>query len=196
MKKFLLRVKGEEAELASVLPLINAVLEQHEDNQVAIVYTDTLEIEDFWLPERCWAYPISKKETESMFAAHKFAANLYDVFNTDYYFDFVNDMYSAALGLAFRADVKIGLQGGAKSFFYQISLERFVGEYLDEQKVSALSSIEGDYKITKRFSSNLSIGREFQRRYFKGENIFKKDDLKTEMDSSTFAKVSLAYKFR
>ena len=54
-------------------------------------------------------------------------------------------------------------------------------------------SIEGDYKITKKFSTNLSIGREFQRRYFKGENIFKKDDVKTEMESSNFAKMSIAY---
>lgn len=145
MKKFLLRVKGEEAEFASTLPVVQAILNENEDNQVAIVYNDTLEIEDFWLPARCWAYPISKKETESMFAAHKFAANLHDVFNTDYYIDFISDMYSAFLGLAFRANTKIGLQGGPKSFFYQISLPAFTGEYIDEQKVSSLSVIDGNF---------------------------------------------------
>ncbi len=146
MKKFLLRVKGDEVEFASVLPIANAIVNEHEDNQVAIVYNDTIDVDDFWLPSRCWAYPISKKETESMFAAHKFAANLHDIFNTDFYFDFVNDMYSAVLGLAFRANTKIGLQGGPKSFFYQISLPEFSGEYLDEQKASALKAISGNYK--------------------------------------------------
>lgn len=145
MKKFLLRVKGEEAEFASVLPLVNAIIKEHEDNQVAIIYNDSIVFDDFWLPKRSWAYSISKKETESMFAAHKFAANLHDVFNTDYYFDFVNDMYSAVLGLAFRAKTKIGLQGGPKSFFYQVSLPAFTGEYLDEQKASALCAIEGQF---------------------------------------------------
>ncbi|MFG1485635.1 hypothetical protein ABMA77_06170 [Halobacteriovorax sp. RZ-1] len=146
MKKFLLRVKGDEAEIASILPVVNAILKEHEDNQVAIVYTDATRIDDFWLPERCWAYSISKKETESMFAAHKFAANLHEVFNTDYYIDYVNDMYSAVLGLAFRANVKIGLQGGPKSFFYQVSLPEYSGEYLDEKKVSALKAVEGNFK--------------------------------------------------
>ncbi|RZF22141.1 MULTISPECIES: hypothetical protein [Halobacteriovorax] len=145
MKKFLLRVTGDATEFASVLPVVQAILNENEDNQVAIVYNDGLELEDFWLPSRCWAYPISKKETESMFAAHKFAANLHDIFNTDYYIDFISDMYSAFLGLAFRANIKIGLQGGPKSFFYQVSLPEFSGEFLDEKKVSSLNAIEGDF---------------------------------------------------
>ncbi len=162
MLSFLIRIKGDDKEFLSILPLVYGILEKNELNRVHIIVDDDFIVNDHWFHNRLKIYHIPKKKRDSLFGAHHFAANLHEVFNIDYYLDFVSDFNSAFLGLAFRARKKIGLQGGPKSYLYSFSLEKFEGLFLDQQKISSLSVLEDFHQSDFKFLKPKELKREFE----------------------------------
>jgi hypothetical protein len=142
MLNFLIRVEGSDKEFTSVLPLVRALLAASEDNRVNIIVDESYIVPSEWMPSRCFVFNIPDDKKDTVFGVHHFAANLHDVFNVDYFIDFVNDFHSAFLGLNFRAKKKIGLQGGPKTYLYNVSMESFPGMFLDQRKLSVLEHIE------------------------------------------------------
>ena len=142
MLNFLIRVKGEDSEFLSLLPLIYGVLNKDENNRVSVIVDEDYYVRDFWFHDRLHIFSIPSDKRDSLFGAHHYAANLHDVFNIDYYIDYVSDFNSAFLGLAFRAKRKIGLQGGPKSYLYSYSLEAFNGLFGDQKKLSVIDYID------------------------------------------------------
>ncbi|EQC49748.1 hypothetical protein [Bacteriovorax sp. DB6_IX] len=141
MLNILIRVEGSDKEFTSVLPLVRAILASSDDNRVNIITDECYKVPSEWMPKRCYVFNIPDDKKGTVFGVHHFAANLHDVFNVDYFVDFVNDFHSAFLGLNFKAKKKIGLQGGPKTYLYNISMEAFTGMFLDQKKLSVLQHI-------------------------------------------------------
>lgn len=142
MLNFLIRVKADDEEFLSLLPLVMGILNKSEENRVNIIVDEEFDVRDEWFHDRLGIFFISQKKRDSLFGAHHYAANLHEVFNIDYYIDFISDFNSAFLGLAFRAKRKIGLQGGPKSYLYSYSLESFEGLFPDQRKLSVIKYID------------------------------------------------------
>lgn len=143
MVNFLIRVEGSDKEFTSLLPLLVVLLKKFPEGRINIITDENFIVPSEWLPSRCYVFNIPDSKKETVFGVHHFAANLHEVFNIDYYIDFVNDFYSAFLGLNFRAKKKIGLAGGPKSYLYNVSMESFSGMFPDQKKISVLEHIEG-----------------------------------------------------
>ncbi len=162
MLSFLIRVGGEEKEFLSILPLVYGILNKDELNRVHVIVDEGFAVNDKWFHDRLQIYHIPEKKRDSLFGAHHFAANLHEVFNIDFYVDFVCDFNSAFLGLAFRARKKIGLQGGPKSYLYSYSLENFEGLFLDQKKLSVIDVIDIFHKSDFPFMEYRELSREFE----------------------------------
>ena len=161
MINFLIRIIGTERELVSLLPLLN-FLSSKEGVVANIIADEGLDIPSSWLPPKCKLFVIPDNKKKSVFGIHHYAANLHDIFNVDYYFDFINDFQSAFVGLAFRAKKRIGLKGGPKSYLYNTSLERFPGNYLDEQKLSVLEYVK-EFKDTQIDFNETEVKKELHK---------------------------------
>ena len=151
MLNFLIRVEGSGKEFTSILPLVRTLLAASEDNRVNIITDESFFVPSEWMPQRCYVFNIPDDKKGTVFGVHHFAANLHDVFNVDYFIDFVNDFHSAFLGLAFKAKKKIGLQGGPKTYLYNVSMEAFHGMFADQKKLSVLEHIEEVDKESVQF---------------------------------------------
>ncbi|MEE3079721.1 MAG: hypothetical protein VX341_10330 [Bdellovibrionota bacterium] len=200
MLNFLIRIKGDDTEFLSLIPLIHGILNKHEDNRVSVIVDEGYEVNDRWFYDRLNIFQIPDKKRDSLFGAHQFAANLHDVFNVDYYIDFVSDFNSAFLGLAFRAKRKIGLQGGPKSYLYSYSLESFDGIFPDQKKLCVVKYIdelaEKDFSYIKSKEVKKVIEKVlFDFTSFKDKALVKKlEDIKNSFsDLASFGYVPSEY---
>jgi hypothetical protein len=147
MLNFLIRIDSREEELTSIIPLINQISSLG-NVRINILLDEGFPHYENWFGDNCHFYYVPEKKKKSLFGLHHFAANLHDVFNVDYFFDFISDFYSAFIGLAFRAKTRVGLQGGPKSYLYNYSLESFPGMFMDEKKLSVLKYVKEFEKDT------------------------------------------------
>ena len=151
MLNFIIRLHGREEEMVTILPLLETIVNASPDYRVNLILDEKNIYNAKWFKERVAIFNIPEEKEKSVFGVHHFAANLHDVFNVDYFIDFVCDFHSAFIGLAFKAKKRIGLAGGPKSYFYTNSMESFTGLFPDEKKLSVLKYIEElkDIKINK-----------------------------------------------
>jgi len=174
MLNFLLRVDGSDKEFTSVLPLVRTLLAASEENRVNIITDESYIVPSEWMPKGCYVFNIPDDKKGTVFGVHHFAANLHDVFNVDYFIDFVNDFHSAFLGLNFKAKKKIGLQGGPKTYLYNVSMESFHGMFLDQKKLSVLEHIE-EVDSTHTVYWDSQIAKEYENAVIDLSSIYKEN---------------------
>ena len=75
MLNFLIRIKGDDTEFLSLIPLIHGILNKHEDNRVSVIVDEGYEVNDRWFYDRLNIFQIPDKKRDSLFGAHQFAAN-------------------------------------------------------------------------------------------------------------------------
>ncbi|EQC44771.1 hypothetical protein [Bacteriovorax sp. Seq25_V] len=162
MLNFLIRLHGTEEEMVAILPLLETIVTIQNDNRVNLILDEKSVYNSFWFKERINIFNIPEEKEKSVFGVHHFAANLHDVFNVDYFIDYVNDFHSAFIGLAFKAKKRIGLAGGPKSYFYTHSMESFSGLFPDEKKLSVLKFVE-ELKNSKPIKMIADTKKEYQK---------------------------------
>lgn len=136
MINFLIRIRGNAKEIVGLYPLLFTILKQNQQNKINIIVDEEYDHNQLCLPRGVRTYQIPKSKVDGVFGVHHFAANLHDVFNVDYFIDYICDFHSAFIGLAFKAKKRIGLSGGPKSYFYTHTMESFSGLFDDEKYLS------------------------------------------------------------
>lgn len=160
MLNFLIRIKGEDKQIVSLYPLIYTILKQNQQNRINIIVDEEYIQNQLFLPKGVRTYNIPKSKVDGVFGVHHFAANLHEVFNVDYFIDYICDFHSAFIGLAFKAKKRIGLAGGPKSYFYTHTIPSFGGLFDDEKLISVRKLIP-EIENAKPFEFKIETVREF-----------------------------------
>lgn len=160
MLNFLIRIKGEDKQIVSLYPLIYTILKQDNQNKINIIVDEDFVQNQLFLPKGVRTYNIPKSKVDGVFGVHHFAANLHEVFNVDYFIDFICDFHSAFIGLAFKAKKRIGLAGGPKSYFYTHTLNSFSGLF-DDEKLLSVKKLIPEIEACNTFEFKIDTVREF-----------------------------------
>lgn len=171
---FLLRLKGEREEMVGLFPFLNFIVTNLPQSKISVILDEENIYPSEWFFNNVKIYNIPRNKSEGVFGVHHFAANLHEVFNVDYFFDFINDFHSAFIGLAFKAKKKIGLAGGPKSYFYSHTIPSF-NEMCCDQKFFDVLQFVDELKNATPFSIDIRPKKEFGRVLLDLTNF--KDDL-------------------
>lgn len=181
IQKILIKVSKEQNDLAFLIPLVHHIGELiscyslrsrqfHEDeSNVERVFDDLVEVililnQNHFdiskilfnaLPFKVSAHFISDKEW-TFLGIHRFAYNLYEVFNVDLYIDLESTLKSAFLGLCFRSKIKVGFANGLNRLFLNYKFnekERAVNRefrYLNLVKLYFIEKLNLDYSFDEQ----------------------------------------------
>jgi hypothetical protein len=110
MKKFLLHTDGSKEQSLYCLYLAHVANTNLEDVEINVLQPKGVNQFEYLKlsPFEVNVFNYDAKVVTSMPKAHKFAYNLHDVFNIDYFIDFQKTATSAFLGTAFRAENRVG----------------------------------------------------------------------------------------
>lgn len=110
MKKFLLHIDGTKEQSLYALYLAHVAHSNIEEIEFNILQPEGMGIINFlkFSPFEINIHEYDPKKITSMPKAYKFAYNLHDVFNINYYIDFGISATSAFWGTAFRAENRLG----------------------------------------------------------------------------------------
>lgn len=160
MLNFLIRIRGEDKQIVSLYPLIYTILKQNQQNRINIIVDEEYNQNQLFLPKGVRTYNIPKSKVDGVFGVHHFAANLHEVFNVDYFIDYICDFHSAFIGLAFKAKKRIGLAGGPKSYFYTHTIPTFGGLF-DDEKLLSVKKLIPEIENANPFEFRIETVREF-----------------------------------
>ena len=152
MQKILVQAPRSIENILLAFPFFIKLKENYPDAKIYVVVDSGLEECLELLPYKVDIYPLPKR-LNTIPGIHKFAVNVKDIFNIEYFFDLAMDHKGALMGFSFRAKNRFGTNEGMKKFLYTDKIEPF-SEFitLDERYISLLSkSLEnpiGDFFIS------------------------------------------------
>lgn len=143
MKKILIKAPKTKEEILSSYLIVHHLYNDLPEVEVCIIVDESLEKYYQYIPFNVKIYAVNELKM-SLPAIHKFAYNLNDVFNIDYFFDLQSTKESAFYGTAFRAKERYGFdEGFMRGLFLNNLVTRKEGasvdyQYLDLLKASGL----------------------------------------------------------
>ncbi|OUR98941.1 hypothetical protein A9Q84_05885 [Halobacteriovorax marinus] len=141
MEKFLIQSPREKENILLTFPFFIQLKEKFPDAQINVIVNKGLEEHFELLPFKVNIYPLPER-LDSLTGIHKFAVNVTDVFNIDYFFDLARDPKGAFTGMSFRSKIRVGEDKGLKKFLYTKKIEYSEIEVpFDELTVKYLNSI-------------------------------------------------------
>ncbi|GEM_PF-4158297 len=120
--KFLIQGPRDRDKVVSLFPFFMKLNEYFPEAEVNVVIDKGLEDVLELLPHKVRVYPLPES-LNTIVGIHKFAVNVTDVFNVDYFFDFSFDYKGALTGFCFRAKNRIGENSGGKRLLYTKKME-------------------------------------------------------------------------
>ncbi|MGB0453516.1 MAG: hypothetical protein ACPGJV_07355 [Bacteriovoracaceae bacterium] len=153
MKKVLLHPRNLRSDLIDCLYLVHHFNLEHEDCQAHILLSE--KCDDFEIlhlsPFECEIHHYQEQDLKTLPLAHKYAYNLHDVFNIDYYFDFHDSVVSAFLGTCFRAKEKIGYRTTLRKVFLTRPMVKN-----DSQNILSdfFNALDVDFRLEKKDVTN------------------------------------------
>lgn len=141
MEKFLIQSPREKDKILLTFPFFLQLQSKFPNAQINVIVDKGLEEYYELLPFKVKIYPLPER-LNSLTGIHKFAVNVKDVFNIDYFFDFAMDSKGAFTGVSFRSKVRVGERLGAKKLLYTNKIEvDSKGIPFDELTLKYLNSI-------------------------------------------------------
>lgn len=147
MKKILIKAPKTKEEILSSYLIVHHLYNDLPEVEISIIVDEQLEKYYHYIPFDIKTYTVNDLRM-SLPAIHKFAYNLHDVFNIDYFFDLQESKESAFYGVAFRAKERYGFdEGFMRGLFLNNLVERNEEtsvdfQYLDLLKASGLFASE------------------------------------------------------
>ncbi|WP_157765596.1 glycosyltransferase family 9 protein [Halobacteriovorax marinus] len=115
--KFLVQCPRSRDDIMCLFPFFLKLNEFYPEAEINVVVDKGLEEVLELLPFKIRIYPLPES-LNTIAGIHKFAVNVKDVFNIDFFFDFSFDLKGALTGFCFRAKTRVGEELGAKKFLF------------------------------------------------------------------------------
>ncbi len=137
VNKVLIKIPKLNERVFEIFTMLHLLSEEYPKAEFNLLLEKGDELAFYFLPFKVNMYPMPK-EKMSFLEAHRFVANLHEVFNIDLYFDLESNFISSFIGFNFRAKVRIGLDNGWNKNFLtkvlpnqKLSIEQLSLKYLD-----------------------------------------------------------------
>lgn len=155
MQKFLLNINGSKEHQLYALYLVHLANLNYDEVEFNIIAPES-SVPNFsvFSPFEVHTYSYSKKEGSSLPQAHKFAYNLNEVFNINYFIDFDESTTSAFWGTAFRAKERIGKASRMRNMLLTKSIKGETFQTFFDQVVSYFGWDFDFSQLQKEFEVN------------------------------------------
>lgn len=121
-KKFLIQAPRTREGIMTLFPFFIKLYERFENAEVNVVVDKGLEEVLDLLPQKVRVYTLPEG-MNTVLGIHKFAVNVTDIFNIDYFFDFAFDLKGALTGFYFRSKERVGENLAFKRVLYNRRME-------------------------------------------------------------------------
>lgn len=139
MQKILVQAPRSRENILLSFPFFMKLRESFPSAIIYVVIDSGLEENIELLPFKVEIYPLPER-LNTLPGIHKFAVNVKDVFNIEYFFDLAMDRKGALTGFSFRAKNRIGVNEGIKRLMYTDRVEPFSQTMsLDERYINLLN---------------------------------------------------------
>jgi len=111
VNKILMKLPKLNELVFEVFPMLHILSEEYPKAEINLLIEKGDELAFNFLPFKVNVY-LMPKEKMSFFEAHRFVANLHEVFNIDVYLDLESNFITSFIGFNFRAKIRMGLDNG------------------------------------------------------------------------------------